>query len=175
MVVPVDVREGRLGLWAGGVENEHVDWPERRRDRADELVDLALVGHISHERLSDAALAADRARDQGRVLVAVEAVDRDGETVPCKPPSNGAAQASRAAGDERDTRFRSYHDASMALGVMVGSVRCLRNGRVESLEPPGGEPLREANGTPFTLHFSPDTVRWRSYVVRKIVRSPGEL
>jgi len=63
----------------------------------------------------------------------------------------------------------------MALGVMVGSVRCLRNGRAESLEPPGGEPLREANGTPFTLQFSPDTVRWRSYVVRKIVRSPGEL
>jgi hypothetical protein len=25
----------------------------------------------------------------------------------------------------------------------------------------GGEPLRKANGLPFTLPFSPDTTRWR--------------
>jgi hypothetical protein len=25
----------------------------------------------------------------------------------------------------------------------------------------GGKPLRKANGMPFTLPFSPDTIRWR--------------
>jgi hypothetical protein len=42
-----------------------------------------------------------------------------------------------------------------ALGLTVeptpGHYKVLRN----------GEPLRKANGMPFTLPFSPDTTRWR--------------
>jgi hypothetical protein len=32
----------------------------------------------------------------------------------------------------------------------------------------GGKPLRKANGMPFTLPFSPDTIRWRRTAILEL-------
>ena len=47
--------------------------------------------------------------------------------------------------------IRKLEAAGLAIEPTPGHYRVLRNGK----------PLRKANGMPFMLPFSPDTVRWR--------------
>jgi hypothetical protein len=47
--------------------------------------------------------------------------------------------------------IRQLEAAGLTVKPTPGHYRVLRNGK----------PLRKANGMPFTLPFSPDTIRWR--------------
>jgi hypothetical protein len=72
-----------------------------------------------------------------------------------------ASDASKSIGDQAATELsvpknvREFFRRLEAVGLTVestpGHYRVLRD----------GEPLRKANGMPFTLPFSPDTIRWR--------------
>jgi hypothetical protein len=71
---------------------------------------------------------------------------------------SGKCAALQNGADERTLRTRLQRrldDTLEAVGLTIestpGHYRVLRD----------GEPLRKANGMPFTLPFSPDTIRWR--------------
>jgi hypothetical protein len=63
--------------------------------------------------------------------------------------------------DVRELRkdFREFIRRLEAAGLTVDSTP----GRYRVLRE--GKPLRKANGMPFMLPFSPDTIRWRAAVV----------
>ena len=70
-------------------------------------------------------------------------------------PEAGKLTSSGAPGPEMRKDVREFIRRLEALGLTVestpGHYRVLRE----------GQPLRKANGMPFTLPFSPDTIRWR--------------
>ena len=54
--------------------------------------------------------------------------------------------------------IRRVQAAGLTVESTPGHYRVLRNGK----------PLRKANGLPFTLPFSPDTVRWRRTAILEL-------
>jgi hypothetical protein len=54
--------------------------------------------------------------------------------------------------------IRRLQAAGLTVESTPGHYRVLRNGK----------PLRKANGLPFTLPFSPDTVRWRRTAILEL-------
>jgi hypothetical protein len=70
-------------------------------------------------------------------------------------PEAGKLTSSGTTGPEMRKDVREFIRRLEAVGLTVestpGHYRVLREGK----------PLRRANGMPFTLPFSPDTIRWR--------------
>ena len=70
-------------------------------------------------------------------------------------PEAGKLTSSGTTGPENRKDVREFIRRLEAVGLTVestpGHYRVLREGK----------PLRRANGMPFTLPFSPDTIRWR--------------
>src|SRR6202034_287254 len=75
-----------FGLRAGGVQDQHIDWAEAVSDGGDQPGDLLLVGDIGAEALGDTAVITDSAAYGGYLLIAGQAIDRDGETVTRQAP-----------------------------------------------------------------------------------------
>jgi hypothetical protein len=73
------------------------------------------------------------------------------------PPRAHGMLASWSSSDRHEMRkdvrefIRRLEGAGLTVESTPGHYRVLRDGK----------PLRKANGMPFTLPFSPDTVRWR--------------
>src|SRR5215213_2716882 len=72
----------------------------------------------------------------------------------CPPRASGScAGGDRRVGMRKDVRefIRRLEAVGLTVEPTPGHYRVLRDGK----------PLRKANGMPFTLPFSPDTIRWR--------------
>jgi hypothetical protein len=61
--------------------------------------------------------------------------------------------------------IRRLEAAGLTVESTPGHYRVLRN----------GEPLRKANGMPFRLPFSPDTIRWRRTAIVELRKLGIEL
>jgi biotin operon repressor len=75
--------------------------------------------------------------------------------------------ADAAANMRKDVRefIRRLEAEGLTVESTPGHYRVLRD----------GEPLRKANGMPFTLPFSPDTVRWRRAAIVELRKLGIEL
>nr|WP_245721871.1 hypothetical protein [Nocardia crassostreae] len=93
VVGPGDLGQGGFGLWAGGIEHQHIHGAEERADRGDEVGDLALIGDIGRDGFGHAAFGADGLDDGRRVLAVPQAVDDHGRPVGGESPRDRATQA----------------------------------------------------------------------------------
>ena len=92
MVLPVDLGHGRLGLGAGGVDDEHTDRAEPAGNGSHQLGALVLIGDVAEEGLGDAAIVPDPADDVAGVPVVPPAVHGDCEPVARQALGDDAAR-----------------------------------------------------------------------------------
>ena len=106
VVGPAHLGHRGLGLRAGGVQDQHVNWAERAGDRGDQAVYLVLVGDVGAEAPGGATVVADDPGHGRHPFVAGPAVDRDGKSVPSQAPRDRGAQAARASRHQGDPPAR---------------------------------------------------------------------